>query len=123
MDFVSLFTISVAHAQLKLPGVVSTVSSGSTLIKFICVVVFSWIFIGAILLAILLTLVAAYKYLTSAGDPAKVKAAGQTLVFVAVGLAVAILARSIPIIVGSFLVKGLKLDPCASQTTTPPTGP
>jgi hypothetical protein len=113
-----LAIISVAHAQLPLPGVVSPVNSGSTALTFICTVVFRWVFTGALVLAIALALVAAFKFLTSQGDPANTKAAGQMLVFVALGIAVAIFARVLPVIVGSILDKNLNLDPCAGQSTT-----
>lgn len=113
--------ISVAHAQLPLPGVVTPVDTGNELLTFICTVVFKWLFTGAIILAIILVLIAAYKFLTSEGDPANTKAAGKMLVFAAIGLVVAIMARTMPVLVGSLIDKNVNLDPCKSQTTTPGT--
>lgn len=121
-------TIGVAHAQLDLPPVIAT-ASGNTLLAFICVTVFRWVFTAAIVLSIALIMIAAFRYVTSAGEPAKIQKANQTLIFVAIGIAVAILARSLPILVGSLVSKDLNLDPCTAQTaptnpgTTPGTTP
>lgn len=119
----SLFSIPTAYAQLALPPVVEPVASGGTLLNFICTFVFSWMFTAAIILAIVLVLVAAFKYMTAAGAPDKITSANKTLVLVAVGIAVAILARSVPIIVGSFVAKDVNLDPCSAQGTTQPPTP
>jgi len=58
--------------------------------------VFSWAFYFLIVLA-------AFKYLTAAGDPEKVKSAGTMLIYTAVAIGVALLARAVPLVVGSFV--------------------
>lgn len=55
-----------------------------------------------ILLAIIFILVAAFKYLTAAGDPQKVKDASGYVIYAAIAVAVALLAKGIPALVGSF---------------------
>lgn len=65
--------------------------------------VFAWAFYFLIVLAVIFVIVAAFKYLTAAGDPEKVKSAGATLLYAAVAIGVALLARAIPLIIGSFL--------------------
>lgn len=62
----------------------------------------AWLFSFLVLLSIVFVIIAAYKYLTSAGDPEKVKSASNTLIYAAVAIAVALLARGLP-----FLVSGL----------------
>lgn len=62
-----------------------------------------WLFTAAIIFSIVLVLWAAIEYMRSAGDPAKVKASTNRLVYAAIGVAVAILARTVPIFVGSVL--------------------
>ncbi|MDE2018845.1 MAG: hypothetical protein KGJ13_00685 [Patescibacteria group bacterium] len=62
-----------------------------------------WIFWGLIIASIVVALVAAYKYLTSAGDPDKVGDASKTLLYAAVGVVVALLAAGMPYIVNSFI--------------------
>jgi formate-dependent nitrite reductase membrane component NrfD len=54
-----------------------------------------------IVLAIVFVLVAAFKYLTAAGDPEKVKSASHTLIYAAVAVVIAILAKGVPLIIGS----------------------
>jgi fumarate reductase subunit D len=70
---------------------------------FICTTLVGWMFTFLIVLAIIFILIAAYKYLTAAGDPEKVKSASHTLIYAAIAVAVALLARGIPLIVGTFV--------------------
>ncbi len=56
----------------------------------------TWVFAAAIIFSIVFTLVAAFEYMTSAGDPGKVKQATNRLIFVAVGVAVALIAFLFP---------------------------
>lgn len=62
-----------------------------------------WLFTIAIILSIVFALLAALDYITSAGDPAKVKKATNRIIYAAIGIAVALLARSLPVIVGGVL--------------------
>ena len=65
-------------------------------------IVFDWAFYFLIALAVFFVVVAAFKYLTSAGNPETVKSANNTLLYAAIAVAVALLARGIPLIVASF---------------------
>jgi hypothetical protein len=65
--------------------------------------VFAWAFYFLIVLAVIFVIVAGFKYLTAAGDPEKVKSAGTMLLYTAIAIGVALLARAVPLIVGSFL--------------------
>lgn len=58
--------------------------------------IFRYIFFILILIAVIFILVAAFKYLTSAGDPEKVKGANKQIIFAAVAIIVALIARVIP---------------------------
>ena len=78
------------------------ITSVGSVLNLLCSV-FGWAFYFLIVLAVIFVIVAAFKYLTAAGDPEKVKAAGATLLYAAVAIAVALLAKSIPLIVGSFV--------------------
>jgi len=62
-----------------------------------------WGFAFLVVLAILFILFAAFNYLTAQGDPEKVGKANQALLFSAVAIAVAVLARAVPALVGSVL--------------------
>ena len=65
--------------------------------------VFAWAFYFLIVLAVIFIIIAGFKYLTAAGDPEKVKSAGTMLIYTAVAIGVALLARAVPLIIGSFL--------------------
>ena len=65
--------------------------------------VFAWAFYFLIVLAVIFVIVAGFKYLTASGDPEKVKSAGATLLYAAIAIGVALLARAVPLVVGSFL--------------------
>lgn len=70
-------------------------------LRSICTAV-DWIFTFLIIIAIIFVLIAAFKYLTAAGDPEKVKAASHNLIYAAVAVAVGIVAQGVPLIVGNF---------------------
>ncbi len=69
-------------------------------------IVFAWMFYFLIVVAVIMVVVAAFKYLTAGGDPEKVKSAGATLMYAAVAIGVALLAKAVPLIVGNFLGAG-----------------
>ncbi len=78
------------------------ISSLQGVLNTVCVV-FDWAFYFLVALAVIFIIVAAFKYLTAAGEPEKVKSAGSTLLYAAVAVGVALLARAVPLIVASFL--------------------
>lgn len=79
-----------------------TITSLTGVGTFICTAL-DWIFYFLLIFAVLFVLLAAFKYLTAAGDPEKVKAASQQLLYAAIAVAVALLAKAIPLIAGSLL--------------------
>ena len=88
-----------AQSQAPLPAQFTDVNGFQA---FICTVVIGWLFTFLVVLAIVFVLVAAFKYLTAAGDPEKVKGASHQLIYAAVAIVVAILARAVPLLIGSF---------------------
>jgi len=66
----------------------------------------NWLFYFLILLAVIFIIVAAFKYLTAAGDPEKVKAASHALLYAAIAIVVGILAKAVPSLVGSIIGQG-----------------
>jgi hypothetical protein len=81
------------------------INSLQSVLNTVCIV-FSWLFYFLIALAVIFIVIAAFKYLTAAGNPEKVGSAGQTLLYAAIAVGVALLARAIPNIVSSFLGAG-----------------
>jgi len=81
------------------------ITSIGGVLSTVCVV-FDWAFYFLVALAVLFIVVAAFKYLMAGGNPENVKGAGNTLLYAAVAVGVALLARAVPLIVASFLGAG-----------------
>lgn len=80
----------------------ANITSLQSILNDLCVV-FAWMFYFLIVVAVIFVIFAAFKYLTAGGDPEKVKGAGSTLLYAAVAIGVALLAKAIPLVIGSFL--------------------
>jgi membrane-associated HD superfamily phosphohydrolase len=66
----------------------------------------NWLFYFLIILAVLFIIVAAFKYLTAAGEPEKVKSASHMLLYAAIAIVVGIVAKAVPSLIGSVLNSG-----------------
>ena len=102
-----LLTFAQAHpgpatAQGSNPTPTAEISKVQGVLDFVCNI-FGWMFYFLIALAVLFIVIGAYRYLTSGGNPEKVKGANNTLLYAAIAVAVGLLARSIPLIVADFL--------------------
>ncbi|MDO8515902.1 MAG: hypothetical protein Q7S28_01480 [bacterium] len=62
-----------------------------------------WVFYFLMILAVAFILFAAYVYLTSGGEPDRVKKANHMLLYAAIAVAVGILATTIPFLVMTIL--------------------
>ena len=71
-----------------------------------------WMFWGLIVVSIAMFLVGGYIYATSAGEAEKVGQATKTLTYAAIGIVVAIVAKGVPLLVGSFLGTSQGLNVC-----------
>jgi uncharacterized membrane protein len=112
----SLVLPALAFAQFSAPpaggGVQGTsntpttnINSLQSVLQLFCVV-FGWAFYFLIILAVIFILVAAFRYLTAGGDPENVKKAGAVLLYAAVAIGVALLAKAVPMVIGTFLGAG-----------------
>ena len=101
----------VQQPPVTAPGNINNINQITGQAGILCVVI-NWIFWILILLVIVFVLVAAFKYLTAGGDPEKVKAAGSTLLYAAVAVVVAVLAKGLPMIVSTFIGGGLTGTGC-----------
>jgi membrane-associated phospholipid phosphatase len=104
MAFAQTFPSPVAPTPTNVPQ--GNITSMQSILQVLCTV-FAWAFYFLIVLAVIFIIVAAFKYLTAAGDPEKVKSAGTMLIYTAVAIVVALLARAVPLIIGSFLSAGV----------------
>jgi uncharacterized membrane protein YidH (DUF202 family) len=96
----------VAMAQLKPPPqqlpTLAGFSSLTGISKWLCTIS-DWMFYFLIILAVIFVVIAAYRYLTSSGDPEKVKGANHVLLYAAIAVLVGLLAYTFPDLVGSIV--------------------
>jgi hypothetical protein len=114
--FLKMFGPSIA--SLVLPALVmaqappnpanvpqTNITSLQSILNLLCVV-FAWMFWFLVVLAVIFVLVAAFRYLTAGGNPEAVGTAGHTLLYAAIAIGVALIARAIPFVIGTFLGAG-----------------
>jgi hypothetical protein len=89
----------------------TNITSLSSVLQLFCAV-FGWFFYGLIILAVIFILIAAFKYLTAGGEPENIKKAGSMLLYAAVAIAVALLAKAIPVVIGTFLGSSSTITSC-----------
>lgn len=103
LSFVALTTYAAPEPAPRAPETsITSVGDVYILINQIFNILF-WLLI---VLAALFIIWAAFSYLTAGGDPEKVKVANQKVIYAAVAVVVAVLAKAIPTVVCSFLAEG-----------------
>jgi hypothetical protein len=100
LAFAQTLPSPVAPTETSVPQ--GQITSLQGVLQMLCTV-FAWAFYFLIVLAVIFIIIAGFKYLTAAGDPEKVKSAGIMLIYTAVAIGVALLARAVPLVIGSFL--------------------
>jgi hypothetical protein len=113
ITFAKMFGPTIA--SLALPALVmaqtppavpnTNITSLNSIFALLCVV-FGWAFWFLIVLAVIMVIVAAFRYIGAAGNPENVGKAGSTLLYAAVAIGVALLARAVPFVIGTFLGAG-----------------
>jgi magnesium-transporting ATPase (P-type) len=93
------------------PGNINSINQITSSSGIICVLI-NWAFWLLLVLTIVFVIWAAFLYLTAAGDPEKVKAAGHTLLYAAVAIIVGLIAKGLPLIVSSLIGGGLSGTGC-----------
>jgi uncharacterized membrane protein len=96
----------ISQPPVTAPSNITNINQVTGAAGIICTII-NWIFWLLIILTIIFVLVAAFRYLTAAGDPEKVKAAGATLLYAAIAIVIALIAKGLPLIVSSFIGGGL----------------
>jgi hypothetical protein len=84
------------------PTPTSPITTVQGLVNLMCNI-FGWLFYGLIALSIIMIVIAGFYYVTAGDNSEKVGKATKMILYAAVGVAVALLARAVPVIVGSFL--------------------
>ena len=63
----------------------------------------NWFFGIAIVIAAIMLVYAGFNYVTAAGNEEKIKTATKTLIFALIGVAIALLAKGLPLLIQEFL--------------------
>ena len=90
---------SMVAFQASAQGAATTIGGVQSIICTLLSLAFWFFFV----VAIVFVLLAAFNYLTASGDPEKVKKASHMLLYAAIGIAVALIARSLPYFVSSLV--------------------
>lgn len=80
-------------------------------VQRIIITAVNWLFTILMIVAVVFILIAAFRYLTAAGDPEKVKKANHSLIYAAIAIAVGLLSRAIGPLIASFLGTSTGLTP------------
>jgi hypothetical protein len=100
----------IPSAPITAPSQIANISQLFNAVS-ICAII-NWAFWIFIVLSVIFTLLAAFRYLFAGGDPEKVKAAGSSLLYVVVAIVIALLAKGFPTIISSFIGGGLNNIGC-----------
>ena len=74
------------------------VTSGSGLVGLVQSLT-NWLFVGFLLTAVVFVIMAAFQFLTGGGDPVSTGAARKKLMWAAIAVIIAVLARAVPLVV------------------------
>ncbi len=102
------FATPVDNAPFKLDN--NSLSGGSTDIVTLMSAVINWIFTFILILSVIMVLIAAFYYLTSAGNSEKITKANKMLIYALVGLAVAFLAKGFIFVVKELVAPNANIN-------------
>lgn len=110
--FVVFVAAGSASGQTIVPAPKNVITSSTNVVNLFCIALL-WMFWGLIVLAVAMFLVGGYIYATSRGEPERVSQATKTLTYAAIAIVVALVAKGVPLIIGSFLkVPASQLGAC-----------
>ena len=93
--FLTVPVVSLAQPAEAIPDTITTPDDIIAIIDNAA----NWLFVILLSVALLFILIAAFQFLTSGGDPARVQSARASLMYALIGLAVAFLARGLVFLV------------------------
>jgi hypothetical protein len=103
LTLAALVLTRVAYAQGGATG--GAVNGVQVAVNIFCKVA-NLMFNVAMIVGIIFAILAAFKYMTAAGDTTKVSEAHKTLTYAIVGIGVAIIAGGVPAFIATFLGAG-----------------
>jgi hypothetical protein len=109
----------IAYAQSRPPtfSLGTTPGSQASAVQGYACGIAGWVFTAAIIISIIIAILTGIQYMTAGGNPEKLKSAHHKLLYIAVGLAIALLARAMPTMINGVLQGqgGSGLDVCAGK--------
>lgn len=96
----------VAHAAF------SPAPSGLGRIVGIICTVFNWMYTIALAVGIIFVIIGAITYMTSGGDTGKVGEANKKILYAAVGMAIAMIAKGFPMIIAELVGESGDVNAC-----------
>jgi hypothetical protein len=96
----ALMPLIASAASSTTPAAPITTVQG--IVNLMCTA-FDYMFYALIALSIIVIVIAGFNYVTANGEAEKVSKANKMILYAAVGIAVALLAKGVPLIVASFL--------------------
>jgi hypothetical protein len=115
-----IFVTSYAAVFAAVPAPIKNLDDVKS--KILCGVA-SWLFAAAIVVSIIYVLIAAFKYMGGSDSSEKITEAHKSLVYAAIGIAVAIVAGGMPYIVGSFFEVDAQIGQSACSSARQTSGP
>ncbi|MDP2664512.1 MAG: hypothetical protein Q8O97_00880 [bacterium] len=86
-----------------LPGDTAVPGTGALLLGKIDTVT-NWVFAVFITIAVIFILLAAFQFVTGGGKPEEISMARQKLIYVVIGIAIALLARALPLVLRNIII-------------------
>ena len=83
-------------------GIPTGPTSGSELINLL-IIITDWIFVIVLVFAIIFIVLAGFQFITQGGNAQAVSEARMKLLWAAIGIAVAVMARGIPVVVRNII--------------------
>ena len=94
--------MNIAYAQSQVPLI--TTAAG---LQVVLCNIFNLIFWVLMAISVIMVLVAALTYVTAGGDSEKISKATKTITYAVIGIVIALIAKEVPTIIGSFFGKSL----------------
>ena len=106
ISVLAVTNLAFAQPQVNIPGTTDTgINTANSVVDPVKRII-GWVYTVFFILAVLFILMAAFTYLTAAGDEAKLAKAKNQIIYAAVAVVVALLAIGFSSIVGSFISTG-----------------
>ncbi len=100
--FLSLALGGIAFAQISTVQPLPSFSDTTTVFNAVTIVT-NWIFTIMLIAAVIMILLAAFQFITGGGDEKNITEARQKILYAAVGIVIALLAKAVPILLKNIL--------------------